>query len=174
MYFQKEKYGLSFVTLHSPPETDTPPAKDTPISSSDTPKPVPTKLGAFSLKEETKEIPSGALFFKRNAVSPLSSATPTPNAAAQARMASAAALRAQASPPSVTSPTHTERLGGKLLQGKSPGGVATGGGKRTTPTEHMRSPVGVATGKRTTPTGHMNLPETKKIRSKYRFGISCN
>ena len=60
---QTEKYGLSFVTLHSPPEV-----KDGDIpqdiagtASSNAGK----KIGIFSVKEEVTSLPSGSLFFKK-------------------------------------------------------------------------------------------------------------
>ena len=99
------KYGLSFIKLHSPPELD----EATPSSAMPTSVPVPTKLGGFSLKEETKDLPSGSLFFKRGLLSsPPGKGAGTgvlsdcPNAAAQARMASAAALRGITSSPPVS------------------------------------------------------------------------
>ena len=49
---QKEQYGLSFITLRSPPEDS---------SSHQEQKTTPTQptLGAFSLKEEPKTLPTG-------------------------------------------------------------------------------------------------------------------
>ncbi len=125
---QSERYGLSFIKLHSPPE----PAEVTPTSATPTPMPassaVPIKLGGFSLKEETGDLPSGSLFFKRG---PLSSPPPPPgrgkgaggssdcpNAAAQARMASAAALRGIASSSSSSSSSPGSAQGPKV--GTSP------------------------------------------------------
>ena len=54
---QKEQYGLSFLTLHSPPDD----SSGTGDEEKTTPKTTPTKpkLGAFSLKEEPKALPTG-------------------------------------------------------------------------------------------------------------------
>ena len=60
---QTEKYGLSFVTLHSPPEVkdgDIP--QDIPGTASSN---VGKKIGIFSVKEEVTSLPSGSLFFKK-------------------------------------------------------------------------------------------------------------
>ncbi len=61
--------------------------------------PTQSKLGAFSLKGEVKNLSPGSLFFKRKAPSPSPSPSPSPNAAAQARMASSVALRDEPAPP---------------------------------------------------------------------------
>jgi DNA-repair protein XRCC1 len=85
-YNKKEQYGLSFITLHSPPGDSS--------SQQEDKKTTPTKptLGAFSLKEEPKPLPTGTLFYKKNHAV-LSPAGSSSNAAAQARSASAAALQ---------------------------------------------------------------------------------
>ena len=51
----------------------------------------PMKIGGFSLREETKDLPSGSLFFRKGETktSPIATAT----MAARARMATAAALK---------------------------------------------------------------------------------
>ena len=51
----------------------------------------PMKIGGFSLREETKDLPSGSLFFRKDETktSPIATAT----MAARARMATAAALK---------------------------------------------------------------------------------
>ena len=53
---QKEKYGLSFITLHSPPS-------ESGEKEEEEKKATPTKkhLGAFTLKEEPKNLQSGDL-----------------------------------------------------------------------------------------------------------------
>ena len=60
---QKEQYGLSFLTLHSPPDDSPPPPPPPPPSAvtGDEERTTPTqhKLGAFSLKEEPKALPTG-------------------------------------------------------------------------------------------------------------------
>ncbi|CAI8025125.1 DNA repair protein XRCC1 [Geodia barretti] len=92
-YNKKEQYGLSFLTLHSPPDD----SSGTGDEEKTTPKTTPTKpkLGAFSLKEEPKALPTGSLFYKKEGSSSQGSGV---SAAAQARSATAAALQNSPSP----------------------------------------------------------------------------
>ena len=86
---QTEKYGLSFVRFNSPPD---PSAEGNTSSEAVTGgEKQPMKLGGFSLREETKDLPSGSLFFRKDETkaSPIAPAT----MAARARMATAAALK---------------------------------------------------------------------------------
>lgn len=91
-YNKSEKYGLSFVKLHSTPDA----ATDAPAPTS------PKKLGVFSMKDEAGDLPPGSLFYRRDqqqqqqngkpptsfSSSSSSSATsPQASIAAQARMA---------------------------------------------------------------------------------------
>ena len=123
---QTEKYGLSFVKLHSPPDS----AAES-NSSDAVGEKQQMKLGVFSLREEPKDLPSGSLFFRKEQTSVSSVATA--NTAARARMATAAALKAdqsdsaekrpeqseskRKSPPAVHSPHHvtTPKTGPKKV-----------------------------------------------------------
>lgn len=80
---QAEKYGLSFVNLHSPPDSSSAEVATTSTQSS--------KLGGFSLKEETKDLPTGSLFYKKDRP-PATTSSPL-SMAGQARLASSQAVR---------------------------------------------------------------------------------
>lgn len=146
LHMQDEKYGLSFVKLISPPGSGQATPTDTPTLS-DPSKSAPIKLGVFSLKEETKDLPPGSLFFRKTATSPPPE-SPAPNAAAQARMASAAALRAKTPPRTDKTPPRTSLV----QQGYS-------GNERKSREDAGR--------KNATPTGRGHMPATKKARGKH-------
>jgi len=98
---QTEKYGLSFVKLHSPPDS----AAES-NSSDAVGEKQQMKLGVFSLREEPKDLPSGSLFFRKEQTSVSSVATA--NTAARARMATAAALKADQSDSAEKRPEQSE------------------------------------------------------------------
>ncbi|XP_064393030.1 DNA repair protein XRCC1-like isoform X2 [Halichondria panicea] len=92
---KKEPYGLSFLKLHSPPDSEATP---------------PAKLGAFSLKEETKDLPTGSLFFKKEPSTHSSSSSPGGlSMAAKARAATTEALKGNESDPPIRKPSSKGR-----------------------------------------------------------------
>lgn len=152
---QTEKYGLSFIKLHSPPEatpTDTPTTPDaTKLPSSG------TKLGAFVLKEESRDLPAGSFFFKRNTTSSsTSTGSPAPSLATKVRMASAALQAQQAAPPP---PPSKDRGLPSLENGR--GGATSGGGEATS------GGGGVRGRKRAAPGEGADMSVAKRVKGEY-------
>ena len=113
---QTEKYGLSFIKLHSPPK-----ASDEDGGPSATSPAQPIKLGSFSLKDDPKDLPSGSLFFHReHETAPV---VPEASTATKARMASTVALKSDLSK-SPRAAAKSSRADSRVVK-SSPSGDAT-------------------------------------------------
>ena len=111
---QTEKYGLTFVKFHSQPEEG---GGDV-VSEEG-------MIGAFKLREEVKDLPPGSFFFRKEQQDKEGKQVkPAVTAAAQARMASAAALKDDATGPPVVakvpSPAVSSPTAAKGVVSRSP------------------------------------------------------
>ena len=134
---QSEKYGVSFVKLHSPPE-------ESKTAGSD-PSRQPGKLGAFSLKADPKDLPPGTMFHKKAEKTPPPN-PPVMNAAAEARKASMEALSS---------------FSDSSSPGQSRGGVSGHTGRPDRPTASPKA------GKRSPSRTSSDSPSAKRSKGKW-------